>query len=333
MPVNSMFPGARPRRCGYTTDMAHDSWKKTISGSPNASASLTKLYKDDINLMYKMCRFELALKPKENSVWCAVFKPEEVTVLNYAEELKNYYGSGYGLNASEKLNCLVVQDLLTVLNSTVSPNVVAYFADSLGLQMLLVSLGIAKDNDTLRADNFEKMANRKWKLSELVPFGANFVAVKYNCNEAADNVTEKAVFFLNEKALEFEGCKKGLCNWSDVLKRYKHFSDANCKEFYCKEEKPKMTRKEFKEKEYEEEYEEYDVYIDDDECNAIAGDPEGEEQTQIIKEEENKKKEEKKEKEALHTYFETAVFTINGGEIIAPLMVTTLLTVIVRQLL
>ncbi|XP_034110590.2 multiple inositol polyphosphate phosphatase 1-like [Drosophila albomicans] len=308
-------------------------FKKFITGAiyNNTIANITKrlrlskLYKEDIDMMYKMCRFELAWKPKESSVWCAVFRPEEVTVLNYAEELKNYYGSGYGFNASDKLNCLVVQDLLTVLNSTESPNVVAYFAHSPGLQMLLVSLGIAKDDEKLRADNFENMANRKWKLSELVPFGANFVAVKYNCSEAADNVTEKALFFLNEKPVEFKWCKNGLCNWSDVLKTYHIFSDANCKEFYCKKEKPKQTKEEHNSIENE-----INGVVQN--VSEVAG--------SFVKGAENAADTFVKGAEnAADTFakgaentFKTIKNIVNAGETIAPLMVTTLLTVIVRQL-
>ncbi|XP_030560896.1 multiple inositol polyphosphate phosphatase 1 [Drosophila novamexicana] len=187
------------------------------------------LAEDDIKLMYDMCRYEQAWQVDRTSVWCGAFLPEHVTVMEYAEDLKYYYGSGYGFEENTRFNCRAVQDMLSRLSSPVSPHVVAYFAHSTGLQTLLTALGINEDKAKLRADNFN--ANRRWKTSLLGPFAANFVAVKYSCPAQLEK--EKVVFFLNQNAVELDWCNVGLCNWSDVLEKYKTISEANCDEYYC----------------------------------------------------------------------------------------------------
>lgn len=182
--------------------------------------------------MYDMCRYEQAWQVDRNSVWCGAFLPEQVTVFEYAEDLKYYYGSGYGFEEIERLNCRLVQDLLTHLSNPVSPHVVAHFGHSTGLLTLITALGIKKDGVKLRADNYLELASRRWKSSLIDPFASNFVAVKYDCPKELDR--EKVVFFLNQDAVQLDWCSVGLCKWSDVLAKYKTISDADCGEYFCR---------------------------------------------------------------------------------------------------
>ncbi|XP_034480594.1 multiple inositol polyphosphate phosphatase 1 [Drosophila innubila] len=206
-------------------------WNQTMSDIARR-LGFKMMGEEDIKLMFDMCRYEQAWQVDRTSVWCAAFLPEHVTVMEYAEDLKYYYGSGYGFEDNSRFNCRAVQDMLTRLSSPVSPHVVAYFAHSTGLQTLLTALGINKDDVPLRADNYNSMTSRRWKTSLLGPFAANFVAVKYEC--PADLEKEKVVFFLNQNAVQLDWCKVGLCNWSAVLEKYKTIAQANCDEYYCR---------------------------------------------------------------------------------------------------
>ncbi|XP_030560735.1 multiple inositol polyphosphate phosphatase 1-like [Drosophila novamexicana] len=210
-------------------------WNNTVEDITRR-LGFTVLAEDDIKLMYDMCRYEQAWQVDRTSVWCGAFLPEHVTVMEYAEDLKYYYGSGYGFEENTRFNCRAVQDMLSRLSSPVSPHVVAYFAHSTGLQTLLTALGINKDDIPLRADNYDSMTSRRWKTSLLGPFAGNFVAVKYDC--PAELEKEKVVFFLNQNAVDLDWCKVGLCNWSDVLEKYKTISEANCDEYYCRSGAP-----------------------------------------------------------------------------------------------
>ncbi|EDW17361.1 uncharacterized protein Dmoj_GI16858 [Drosophila mojavensis] len=206
-------------------------WNRTMADITKR-LGFTFLAEDDIKLMFDICRYEQAWRVDRTSVWCGVFLPEQVTVLEYAEDLKYYYGSGYGFEENTRFNCRAVQDMVARLSSPVSPHVVAYFAHSSGLQTLLTALGINKDDIKLRADNFDSMGSRRWKTSQLGPFAANFVGVKYHCPASLEK--EKVVFFLNQNAVQLDWCNVGLCNWSDVLAQYKTILEADCDEYYCR---------------------------------------------------------------------------------------------------
>ncbi|ALC43578.1 Mipp1 [Drosophila busckii] len=206
-------------------------WNQTMEDI-GRRLGFTYLDEKDIMLMYDMCRYEQAWQVDRTSVWCAAFLPEQVNVLEYAEDLKYYYEAGYGFPENERFNCRAVQDMLKHLSTPASPQVVAYFAHSAGLQTLLTGLGVSRDDVKLTADNFDIMSNRRWQISKLGPFAGNFVAVKYSC--PAEREQEKAVFFINQNAVQLNWCNVGLCNWSDVMKNYKTINEANCDEYYCR---------------------------------------------------------------------------------------------------
>lgn len=108
---------------------------------------------------------------------------------------------------------------------------IGYFTHSSALQLLLVALGVAKDRDALRADNYLQMSRRKWKSSEIGPFAANLAAIKYDCPN--ENERTKVMFFLNEKPVDLDWCRVGLCSWADVKQHYQHFQTANCEQIFC----------------------------------------------------------------------------------------------------
>lgn len=126
----------------------------------------------------------------------------------------------------------MVQDMLKHMKTKDVPKVVAYFAHSVTIRLFLTSLGIGKPQVPLTADNYENMKNRKYRSSQLAPFASNLVAIKYVCSEELKTET-KIMFFLNEKPVDFDWCKDGFCNWTDVQETYKHFINADCSEIFC----------------------------------------------------------------------------------------------------
>ncbi|XP_061390658.1 multiple inositol polyphosphate phosphatase 1 [Musca vetustissima] len=207
-------------------------WNQTMADISARLGFKYTLEVSDIELMYDMCRYEQAWQVDRTSVWCAAFLPEHVTVLEYEDDLKYFYKSGYGYPANSRLNCHAVQDMLEKLSSKSAPNVISYFGHSTGVQTLLSALGIDKDEVPLLASNYDQQGNRKWATSKIDPFAANFVAVKYECDADTEN-KEKVIFFLNQDAVDLSWCKVGLCNWNEVLERYSHFVNVDCDAYYC----------------------------------------------------------------------------------------------------
>lgn len=101
-------------------------------------------------------------------------------ILEYKEDLKYYYEAGPGKSINDNLPCGVMQDLIKKFDSKANPKVIAYFAHDYIVQMFLTAIGAKKDTTHLRADNFQDMVKyRQWKTSEIVPFSANIMAIKY----------------------------------------------------------------------------------------------------------------------------------------------------------
>lgn len=181
--------------------------------------------------MYEMCMYEQAWNLSDSSPWCAAFTPNQFYDLEYPETIRKYYESGHGREANGRFLCALVNDMLDHLENNDEPKVVAYLTHSSSLLLLLTSLGTFNDSEPLRADNYYRLTDRKWRLSKIAPFAANFAAVKYDCPN--DDESEKVKFFLNEEPIDFEMCDNGLCDMSVVKERYKEFTKANCDEYFC----------------------------------------------------------------------------------------------------
>lgn len=125
-----------------------------------------------------------------------------------------------------------MQDLVHRFNSNDGPKIAAYFTHSSSLTLVLNALGIARDADTLRADNYHHMDKRQFRMTALTPFGANFMAIKYSCpNEPA---TEKVAFLLNEKPVHLEWCGGSrLCDLQAIRDRLEGYMQGTCADFYC----------------------------------------------------------------------------------------------------
>ncbi|XP_075160420.1 multiple inositol polyphosphate phosphatase 1 [Haematobia irritans] len=207
-------------------------WNQTMYDVSRRLGFKYTLESEDIELMYDICRYEQAWQVDRTSVWCAAFKADQVSVFEYEDDLKYFYKSGYGFEANSRLNCRVVQDMISHLSSKSMPNVVTYFGHSTGVQTLITALGIDKDDVPLLASNYKEHSERRWSTSKMDPFASNFLAVKYQCDADPEN-KEKVIFFINQDAVDLSWCKVGLCNWSEVLERYSNLIGANCESYYC----------------------------------------------------------------------------------------------------
>lgn len=57
----------------------------------------------------------------EQSKWCTAFDKEDLQVLEYAEDLLQYYEGGYGIaDYNAQLGCPLVADLYTKLENVVN---------------------------------------------------------------------------------------------------------------------------------------------------------------------------------------------------------------------
>ncbi|KAF2887183.1 hypothetical protein ILUMI_18990 [Ignelater luminosus] len=116
-----------------------------------------------------------------------------------------------------------------VVNGGESEKVVVYFRDTATIQLVLVSLGVARDHNRLTAENYFSQTRRNWRTSTLTPFTANLVAVLHQCQQGEPY---KVMFYLNESPLEVPGCQVGLCNWNIFKQKIEEIT-RNCDSEYC----------------------------------------------------------------------------------------------------
>ncbi|XP_063995673.1 uncharacterized protein LOC135173028 [Diachasmimorpha longicaudata] len=199
-----------------------------------------------IHNIQDMCRFESAWNRNELSPWCAVFSKEEWRILEYIDDLQYYYASGYGLEINRLIGCFPMENLFDHFGAIENgdfqgqPKGIFYFSTSRILMDFLHTMGIAKDTESLKATNFKRMADRKWRVSFISPFFSNFVAVFHRCNHS--DIPNKVTLYLNEKLIVYDGCPQGICNWEYLKKKWQGLT-ARCTE-NCLKQKDAILSKE-----------------------------------------------------------------------------------------
>lgn len=157
-------------------------------------------------------------------------------ILEYVEDLKYYYKTGPGGRNNDNVHCFTVSDLIAHMEADEGPKVVAYFTHASAIQLFLTSLGLVRDSEALRGDNFDQMRKRNWRTSTISPFAANLAAVRYKCDNAAKETPEdKIKFFLNERNIEMTQCESddGSCRLNELKEMFEHFDQRKCEQIYC----------------------------------------------------------------------------------------------------
>ena len=173
--------------------------------------------------MYTACIFEVAIYERENT-WCKLFDEEDFFVLDYMSDLKSYWKRAYGYPISYKISCPLLNRIITSLKNATEPSVedkvygAFMFAHGETLQPLYALLDLFKDQEDLKASNFFKHRERKYKTSHIAPFGANIAFVLYRCvakdtvSKESDNLGSQYSFmvqvFVNEELIAVPCCSK-----------------------------------------------------------------------------------------------------------------------------
>lgn len=199
---------------------------------------------DNIVGMYTACIFEVAIFNRENT-WCQLFDEEDSLVLEYLFDLKHYWKRGHGYPISYKIGCPLLEKIVSSLkNATDSTSEekkygTFMFAHGETLQPLYTLLGLFKDREDLRADNFFKQLERKYKTGYIVPFGANIAFIMYKCNENDVTAFKESEslephhfmvqVFVNEELVALPCCgEQTECPWETFLQCFDGKPNGSC---------------------------------------------------------------------------------------------------------
>ncbi|XP_062436637.1 multiple inositol polyphosphate phosphatase 1 [Rhea pennata] len=189
-----------------------------------------ELNADLIQVAFLACSYELAIR-NVTSPWCSLFSEEDAKVLEYLNDLKQYWKRGYGYDINSRSSCNLFQDIFQELDKAmeesksskpISSPVIVQIGHAETLQPLLALMGFFKDDEPLRANNYVRQTHRKFRSGQIVPYAANLVFVLYHCDQVNTSKEEYQVqMLLNEKLLPFHHSNKTISIYADLKDYYK----------------------------------------------------------------------------------------------------------------
>lgn len=230
-----------------------DRWRKSVDKNPEAykehqnfmeGPEMSQVLKEvtdrlgfqevisaaDVTLIYNTCSFETAWFPRKRSPWCSLLSDFDFSVLEYTEDLDNYWIDGYGHDINHKQACPTVKDMFTFFRSSNSQQkAVLYFSHAGTVLKMLAHLGLYQDSEPLKASNFKEMVKaRLWRVSRISSFASNIAFVLYRCQETS-SPSLKILTLHQERRVHLPGCPtdKDLCDM-DTFEKAFSFSIKNC---------------------------------------------------------------------------------------------------------
>ncbi|EHH19194.1 hypothetical protein EGK_19861 [Macaca mulatta] len=185
---------------------------------------------DLIQVAFFTCSFDLAIKGVK-SPWCDVFDIDDAKVLEYLNDLKQYWKRGYGYTINSRSSCTLFQDIFQHLDKAVeqkqrsqpiSSPVILQFGHAETLLPLLSLMGYFKDKEPLTAYNYKEQMHRKFRSGHIVPYASNLIFVLYHCENAKTPKEQFRVqMLLNEKVLPLAYSPETVSFYEDLKNHYK----------------------------------------------------------------------------------------------------------------
>ncbi|XP_029030768.1 multiple inositol polyphosphate phosphatase 1a [Betta splendens] len=176
---------------------------------------------------FHLCAYEFAIKTV-NSPWCQLLDEVDAQVLEYANDLKQFWKRGYGYEINSKSSCILFHDVFSRLDKAVneinsgqevSEVVTVQVGHAETLLPLLTLLDLFKDSEALMSTNYATQARRAFRTSRMLPYAANLLFVLYDCGGG----DLRLQLLLNENPLTFPGLTDQTASiplYQDVRERY-----------------------------------------------------------------------------------------------------------------
>uniref|UniRef100_A0A671WRS3 Multiple inositol polyphosphate phosphatase 1 n=1 Tax=Sparus aurata TaxID=8175 RepID=A0A671WRS3_SPAAU len=194
---------------------------------------------------FYLCAYEFAIKTV-NSPWCRLFDEVDAQVMEYANDLKQFWKRGYGHDINSKSSCILFHDLFSRLDKAADENksgqqvneaVTVQVGHAETLLPLLTLLGFFKDSDALTSTNYASQTQRSFRTSHMLPYAANLLLVLYDCGGGELRLQP----LLNEKTMTFPGLtdqRASMPLYEDVKKHYRELLQGCDFEAECQLFKP-----------------------------------------------------------------------------------------------
>ncbi|XP_035590491.1 multiple inositol polyphosphate phosphatase 1-like [Oncorhynchus keta] len=195
---------------------------------------------DLVEAAFFLCSYEFAIKSL-NSPWCNLFDETDAQVLEYKNDLKQYWKRGYGHDINRKSSCALFHDLFNRLDKVAHEIRFGHVSEAVTIQVghaetllpLLALMGFFRDETPLTADNFDLQHGRTFRTSRIVPYAANLVFVLYDCSEGL-----RLQFLLNETPLKFPNINHQAPLYNTVRETYRELLHGCNFEKECEPSRP-----------------------------------------------------------------------------------------------
>jgi len=173
-----------------------------------------------------------------------VFTEDELDILEYREDLEHYWQDGHGHSLNGDSACVLTFNMAQNFKNVSEANSdneeeelgIFYFSHSGAVLKLMAHLGLFKDDEHLRHNNYQQMKTRKWRTSEIDPFGANVALVLRRCFENDFSVG----LLVNEKWTSIPGCQQW-CPLNTFLERFGSSERCRVKELCAVSEEERAS--------------------------------------------------------------------------------------------
>ncbi|CAK8694379.1 unnamed protein product [Clavelina lepadiformis] len=172
----------------------------------------------------------------ENGPWCAAFTREELEILSFAEDIRNYEMKSRKISISYEKNCFVSKEIMSsLLDSRTEdmldqPHLAGRFrlVHTSNIVTTVANFRLYEVDEPLTSQNFESKRNREFSFAKMVPTAANLVFVLYRCDDPSLAVDYKVQVLWNENVVPVPGCPQEgtvgqLCDLDEFMRIYPTF--------------------------------------------------------------------------------------------------------------
>jgi len=229
-----------------TADVESDAWiEKNLDNLAKSVAERTGIPVDTfgeqtfpvIDAMWSACQSEYVVFDTADQ-WCSVFSSDDVRVLEFYDDLSNYYRKGYGHQINYLVASPLLADIINNMKSNANPIPDDYpvranlrFGHAETIIPFSSLLGMFhKDGEVLTANmTNDEVDSRLWRFSAVSPLASNFAFAQYKCDNMDDTQVE---MLFNGVTYPIRGCDSRLCPLSTVINSFnyelniaEHFND------------------------------------------------------------------------------------------------------------
>ncbi|XP_032795585.1 multiple inositol polyphosphate phosphatase 1 [Daphnia magna] len=189
----------------------------------------------DIDLMYSMCSFDKAWRPKDLSAWCAVFNENDLQILEYREDLEYFYEDGYGYSINYEQACTPLKHIIENFGQTVQESEVSrpkgffYFTHSGTILKVLARMGLFEDAVRPTHLNRLDIHKRAWRTSLIDSFASNIAFALFKCSD-----DYRVTAYFQERPVRLPGCSHELCHFREFVNQYGSLAEKCNVEDICR---------------------------------------------------------------------------------------------------